>query len=235
MTEKTNKMSSKMAEVVALIRALESEKNENERICYDQYAIHFVNPEVREFMIKNPKKFKAENEKMNKSLPGYSNSTVARARYFDDIVKSSVNNGIEQLIILGAGYDTKAYRIEGLDKIKVFEVDTPHTITMKKDKIKEIFGLLHDHVIYVSADLEVEKLGQVLMKEGYDKHKKTLFVLEGLIYYLSPETVDDLLSFIVQNSPKSSSIVFDYGNVKPDNSTNEGTKGYKFAKQQEKL
>jgi methyltransferase (TIGR00027 family) len=60
-------------------------------------------------------------------FPGLGNSIRARVRYFDDFVKAAVAEGLEQLVILGAGYDTRAYRIDGLCKIKVFEVDHVHT------------------------------------------------------------------------------------------------------------
>ena len=231
MSENIEKGPSKMAEVVALIRAEESEKPADERICYDPYAICFVSPEVREFMARNPAKYKAQREQVESSLPGYSNSIVARVQYFDDIVKLSTLDGLEQLVIMGAGYDTRAYRIGELKNVHVFEIDHPDTIKVKKEKINEIFGFIPDHVIYVPADLEVEKIDQKLAESGYDKTKKTLFAMEGLIYYLPPEAVDDLLSFIVHSSGKESAVVFDYGRVKPDTTIHKGKSGYDFAKQ----
>lgn len=226
---------SKMAEVVALIRVGESGKPEDERICYDPYAIRFISPGMLEFMTREPEKFKAENERIERSLPGYANSVAARVRYFDDVVKSSVDNGLEQLVILGAGYDTRAYRIEGLKKIRVFEVDHPDTVSVKVEKIKEIFGVLPGHVTYVPVDLEAESPGRRLKESGYNASGKTLFVMEGLIYYLPPGAVDELLSFIVHNSGKGSAVVFDYGRIRPNTAAGgeggAGTKGYDFAKQ----
>ena len=230
MSENIKKGPSKMAEVVALIRAGESEKPEDERICYDPYAICFASPEMLEFMARDPEKYKAEREQMERNLPGYTNSVVARVRYFDDVIKLSAQEGLEQLVIMGAGYDTRAYRIEELEKVHVFEVDHPDTIEVKKDKIKEIFGFIPAHVTYVPADLEVEKLDQRLAESGYDKTKKTLFAMEGLIYYLPPEAVDELLSFIVHSSGEKSAVVFDYGRVKPDTTAHKDNNGYKFAK-----
>ena len=231
MSENIKKGPSKMAEVVALIRAGESEKPEDERICYDPYAIRFASHEMLEFMARDPEKYKAEREQMERNLPGYTNSVVARVRYFDDVIKLSAQEGLEQLVIMGAGYDTRAYRIEELEKVHVFEVDHPDTIEVKKDKIKEIFGFIPAHVTYVPADLEVEKLDQRLAESGYDKTKKTLFAMEGLIYYLSPKAVDELLSFIVHSSGKESAVVFDYGIVKPNTNAHKGKSGYEFAKQ----
>jgi methyltransferase (TIGR00027 family) len=207
--------SSKTAAIVAGHRFDESQKPEDERICYDPYAIHFVAPEVLE-LNKDPQKAKAMLESLGNLgtlLLGLGNSIRARVRYFDDFVKASIDKGISQLVILGAGYDTRAYRIEGLsgkDNIKVFEVDQPVTQDVKKEKIKEIFGGLSDHVLYVTVDLVTENLGEKLLKAGYVKSKQTLFLMEGLLMYLQPDTVDRILHFISKNSGKGSTIIFDY-------------------------
>lgn len=198
---------SKTAEGVTMVRAMESKKPVNERICYDQYAIRFISLEKVRYYIEH----RAEVKAMMDQMPtGVSNSIVARVRFFDDIVKSMVNDGLEQLVILGAGYDTRAYRIEGLNKIKVFEVDLPNMQKIKIEKIREIFGSLPEHVIYISMDLEVDELDQQLKENEYDSSKKTLFIMEGLTYYLHSDTVDNILSFIVNNSVKGSAILFDY-------------------------
>ncbi|WP_338037361.1 class I SAM-dependent methyltransferase [Methanosarcina spelaei] len=127
------------------------------------------------------------------------------------IVKESIEKkGLEQLVILGAGYDTRAYRIEGLRKLKIFEVDHPDTQSTKMERLKKAFGSLPDHVVFVSTDFETETLGQRLLNSGFDKSKKTLFIMEGLVMYLPPESIDDTLFFIVKNSGKGSTILFDY-------------------------
>ena len=201
---------SKTAETIAMVRVSESRKPEDERVCYDPHAIHFISQEVLDFAAHNPEKYKAFVARNERLVPGASNSIVARVRFFDDIVKSSINDGLEQLVILGAGYDTRAYRIEGLDKIKVLEVDHPATQSIKIEKITEIFGSLPDYVTYIPIDLELDKFGQQLLESGYNKSLKTLFIMEGLLMYLSPEIVDKILSFIVHNSGKGSAILFDY-------------------------
>jgi len=141
------------------------------------------------------------------------NSTRARVRYFDDFVAESISRGLEQLVILGAGYDTRAYRIEGLNGssgIRVFEVDHPVTQGVKMEKIKEIFGGLPDHVFYLSVDLATEDLGEKLLGGGYDSSKRTLFLMEGLLMYLPPAAVDRILLFIAGNCGRESRIIFDY-------------------------
>lgn len=210
-TNTKRKGSSKMAELIALHRVAESALPEGQRICYDPYAVHFVDPEVLELARKNPEKTKAMKEHYERLFPGLSSSIRARVRYFDDFVKASIGEGLEQLVILGAGYDTRAYRIEVLkENAKVLEVDRPETQSLKKEKIAKIFGGLPDHVVYVPVDFETEGLGQKLLGNGYDRSKKTLFLMEGLVMYIPPKAVDDILSFIVKNSARGSEVLFDY-------------------------
>lgn len=201
---------SKTAETIAAVRSAESKKPEDERICDDPYACRFISREVHEFAAKYPDKYRAMVAQNERLVPGAANSLVARVRYFDDIVRSSVDDGLEQLVILGAGYDTRAYRIEGLKKIKVFEADHPATQQIKKEKIIEIFGSMPDHVALIPVDITANDLEQKLMESGYDRSKKTLFIMEGLLMYLSPDIVDALLSFIAHNSGRESAVIFDY-------------------------
>ncbi len=150
-------------------------------------------------------------EHFERLYPGIYNSSLAKVRYFDDFVRTSADKGLEQLVILGAGYDTKAYRFEKLkENVKVYEVDHPDTQSAKMEKIKQIFGSLPGHVVYVPVDFVTEDLGERLMQQGYNKSQKTLFVMEGLTCYIPSKTVDGILSFIVKNSAKGSAVIFDY-------------------------
>jgi methyltransferase (TIGR00027 family) len=199
------KGSSGTAENVAFVRALESLKPEGERICYDPYAFHFLNQQYLTFLEI------AAHDPSKAPFPGIHNSLSARVRYFDDFVKKFLDEGLEQLVILGAGYDTRAYRIEGLKgKVRVFEVDHPETQSVKTEKIKDIFGSLPDHVEYVPVDFETEDFSQRLLEHGYERLQKTVFIMEGLIYYLPPKAVDEILCFIAKNSGIGSAIIFDY-------------------------
>ena len=130
----------KTAEGIAIHRFTESQRPEGERICYDPYAVYFLSPETLEFRAHNPDKVKAAQEQYERFFPGLGNSIRAKVRYFDDFIKKSIDEGLEQLIILEAGYDSRAYRIEGLKNIRVFEVDHPSTQNLKIKKIKKIFG-----------------------------------------------------------------------------------------------
>ncbi len=64
--------------------------------------------------------------------------------------------------------------------------------------------------MYVPVDFGVEELGQKLIESGYVRSLKTLFLMEGLVMYISPKAVDDTLAFVVKNSGKGSLVLFDY-------------------------
>lgn len=200
-----------MAEGIAMQRFAETSKEKEERICYDPYAIHFIKPEIIEFGKNNPEEAKKLIEEMEQLLPGLSSSIIVRVRYFDDYLKTCVEDGLEQLVILGAGYDTRAYRIGELkDKVEIFEVDHPVTQKFKKTIIGKLFKTNQNNVKYVPIDFEIHKIEDELPKYGYKSFKKTLFIMEGLSMYIPKISIENILSFITENSKNGSSIIFDY-------------------------
>jgi len=207
---------SRTAEGVAAFRAAEAMLPEDERICYDPYAVRFVSPTRLAWIVSHP----------GEPFPGLRNTIVARVRYFDDTIKAAAGDGIEQLVIMGAGYDTRAYRIFGLKgNVQVFEIDHPDTQAVKKEKIREIFGTLPDHVTYVSVDFEKQEFGRRLVECGYSPAKKTLFVMEGLLMYLPLEAIDAMFSFIVHNAGRGSTILFDCSPESPSDHQGPGDRG----------
>jgi len=106
-----------MAERVALVRACESLRAEDERICSDPYAIRFLDPAIRRVLERSPDAFRAILEQIESLLPGISGAIVARVRCFDEIVLEAAHVGTGQIVIFGAGYDTRAYRINGSLKL----------------------------------------------------------------------------------------------------------------------
>lgn len=98
--------------------------------------------------------------------------------------------GLGQLVIIGAGFDTRAYRFEEVkENLKVFEVDHPVTQQIKVETIKEIFGALPDHVVCVPVVLGADRLDRRLLENGYEPKLKTLFIVEGLLMDLKMQNV----------------------------------------------
>jgi len=198
------------AEIDAVIRAIETRKPESERLCYDPVARGFVGKTTR-ILRWIPPLGRLALWYLEQKHPFILDCIPARTRYIDEYLNERINDGIQQLIILGAGYDSRAYRIEGLKgNVTVFEVDHPGTQKRKIELVKKMMDLLPSNVVYVPVDFNKEKLSQRMLQSGYDKNKKSLFIWEGVTPYLTAEAVDETLQFVAKNSGPSSSIIFNY-------------------------
>jgi methyltransferase (TIGR00027 family) len=143
--------------------------------------------------------------------PGAYFYELARVRHIDALILEAARGDLGQLVILGAGYDSRAHRLDrALDGVRIFEVDRPEASELKQERVRSIFGELPTHVTYVAADLDHDDLAEALAAGGYDPQARTLFVMSGLLMFLAAESVDGLLGFARDHSAPGSSIVFDY-------------------------
>jgi methyltransferase (TIGR00027 family) len=191
---------------IAVLRAVEMEKPAGERICEDPFARRFIPGWFYGFIRFFIRSGYAEHR--GKGVMGF---LVARDRYIDDYLAAQLKQGLDQLVILGAGYDSRAYRFDGLrPPIRVFEVDHPATQASKLDALRRIFGNLPEHVTYVPIDFNRQTLDECLVAHGYDPHARTVFIWQGVTYYLDAAAVDGTLSLIAHHAAPGSSVVFDF-------------------------
>jgi methyltransferase (TIGR00027 family) len=135
----------------------------------------------------------------------------ARTHHMDDTLKQEAKNGVTQVIILGAGYDSRAYRFrEAFPGVRFFEVDLPLMSSQKKRQVKDIFGSVPDHVTYIPLNFNTQTLEGALTAAGWQASKKSLFIWEGVTYFISEQGVDSTLTFIAGKALPGSSVVFDY-------------------------
>lgn len=148
---------------------------------------------------------------VNRSDPGAYGFMTARLAYMDNVVRQEAATGLDQLVILGAGYDTRAYRMQDdLVDVRVFEVDQPAMSEDKRSRLESALGNVPGEVEYVVVDFTHDDLFERLKGHGYDESARTLFVLCGVSMYLQEETISDLFSQVAAHSAGGSSIVFDY-------------------------
>jgi methyltransferase (TIGR00027 family) len=143
-------------------------------------------------------------------MPGSLGGILCRTRYIDDVLKRSLAEGIDQVVILGAGFDSRPYRIAGMDRVRVFEVDLPGTAKLKKTRLEKVLGAVPENVTLVGLDFDRQNLGDSLSAAGFQKGKRTLFIWEGVTQYISAEAVDSTLRFVSAVSGVGSAIVFTY-------------------------
>jgi methyltransferase (TIGR00027 family) len=132
---------------------------------------------------------------------------VARASFFDDAIGSHLD-AIQQLVILGAGFDTRAYRRPTGTRVRSFEVDVPETQAAKREALQEA-GIDSTGVTFVAADFEKEDWLARLVSAGFDRGRPGFFLWEGVTMYLDPEAIEATLRKIASTA-KGSVVAFDY-------------------------
>jgi methyltransferase (TIGR00027 family) len=143
-------------------------------------------------------------------MPGSLGSILCRTRYIDDVLKKSLDEGIDQVVILGAGFDSRAYRIPGMDQVQVFEVDLPGTRKLKQMRLEQVLGAVPENVTLIGMDFDTQNLDEVLIAAGFQNGKWTLFIWEGVTQYITAEAVNHTLEFVCDVSGAGSAIVFTY-------------------------
>ena len=195
----------------AAIRTLESDSPKELRLFEDNITKDLLSQPARFFMsLMRFKSLRGLMEKRwEKKGPGVLGGLICRTRYIDDVLQSEIEKGIENIVILGAGLDSRPYRIPGIEDTKVYEVDMKPTQDHKKERIKKIFGSLPSHVTYVPIDFNTQALEQILGSKGLDISEPTFFIWEGVTQYITKKAVDSTLEYISKTAPKSS-VVFTY-------------------------
>jgi methyltransferase (TIGR00027 family) len=142
---------------------------------------------------------------------GFGTAVHARTRHIDQVFEEALKLGATQVVNLGAGLDSRAYRFPSLLRnVIVFELDLPATQEYKKQRVRAALGSLPPHVRYVPIDFAKQDLAAVLNAAGYDRTAKSMFVWEGVTFYIPEAAVDATLRFVSRNSARGSRIVFDY-------------------------
>jgi methyltransferase (TIGR00027 family) len=205
---------SRTAEYDALFRALESSRPARERLFDDPLARAFVTwplaaaawlgpvPGLRDFV----------RWFIDKRWPGVRSSLVARTRLIDDAMTASADERMAQLVILGAGYDTRAYRLSSLREVTVFEVDHPDTQEAKLRLLRRALPAVPKNVRYVAGDFNQRQVESATAAAGYKETVPTIFLWEGVTNYLTEPVVDTTLRWCAR-AAAGSLLIFTYVHV----------------------
>jgi len=191
------------AQGVAKQRLIESLAKPNKRVIYDPYAKYFV---------LGASIIKLLGHKISvwlgdKIVPGMHEHLICRTRFIDDLIEESTSAGIEQYVILGAGYDSRAYRLKLPPKLKIFEVDQPEVQGIKRLKLPKSISN-RKNIIYVSIDFNNQSLKEQLLDAGFDKSKSTIYTLEGVSQYIPKEALSSTLKELATLNANSNSKIF---------------------------
>ncbi len=133
-----------------------------------------------------------------------------RTRFAEDALAAAVATGTTQVVVLGAGLDTFAYRSPYGDGVRVFEVDFPATQAWKRERLGEAGIEVPGWVTYVGVDFERETLEDGMARAGFDAGRQTFFTWLGVVPYLREEAVFATLGYIA-GLKGGAEVVFDYG------------------------
>ena len=191
------------AQGVAKQRLIESLAKSEKRIINDPYAENFV---------LGASIIKLMGHKLSvwitkKFAPGFHEHLISRTRFIDDLVKNAAAQGLEQYIILGAGYDLRAHRLNLPSTLKIFEVDQEEVQNRKRSKLPSNVPNL-ENIKYVSVDFNHQSLKKQLLDAGFDESKSAIFTLEGVSQYISKQAVKSTLEEIEELTKKTKAIFY---------------------------
>jgi methyltransferase (TIGR00027 family) len=134
---------------------------------------------------------------------------AVRSRYAEDALAAAVERGVRQVVVLGAGLDTLAYRTAFSDMLRLFEVDHPSTQAWKRQRLEDAAIPIPKSLTFAPIDFEHQTLAEGLVAAGFDPSQPAFFTWLGVVPYLTEESVWSTLGFIA-SLPKGAHVVFDY-------------------------
>ena len=144
--------------------------------------------------------------------PGVYTYLYARTQFIDSVYEKALQNGFEQIAILGAGYDTRAYRFcsDCSESIQIFEIDIATTQREKLKTLEKSQIAIPENLEFVSVNFIKDDLKQRLVENGFKKGAKTLVIWEGVTMYLNQDSFEKTLADIKEICGEGSELVFDY-------------------------
>ncbi len=140
-----------------------------------------------------------------------------RTRAIDDVIMREARAGSEQLVLLGAGFDARAWRLDGLANTTVFEVDHPDTQAHKRDSVRKRVVSAPTpparNVVWASIDFQKQTVDEVLERAGHDATRPTTFVWEGVTMYLDANAIDATLAAVSRRAAPKSCLAMTYHDV----------------------
>ena len=179
----------------------------------DHTARAFLNEKGQKSLGKIAEAIRAEKQSMRLEMArGMADIMALRTVAIDKAVREAIAGGAKQLVILGAGYDGRAWRLEELAGMRVFEVDHPAT---QGDKRAHVAALppATGTVSFVSIDFERESLDTVLERAGHDRSLPTCWIWEGVVMYLTHDAMHGTLASIAKRSALGSTLIVNYHTI----------------------
>ena len=203
---------SRTAELVAAARAGHYARAERPLVVADPFAIHLAGERWQRVIGSNFRHWLFTRVLLRRVLPT-TTYVLIRARFTDDRVLAASEQGVRQLVILGAGFDTFALRYPDRG-MEVFEVDLPASGALKRERLAAAGIAVPEHLRFVEVDFERDPLDERLLAAGFDRRAPAFFSWMGVTYYLGPEAVAGTLVRVTDLSAPGSEMALDYMNAR---------------------
>lgn len=194
------------------IVAVEQYFSDGQRIIEDSLAIQIL-PSLYRLMVNMTRIAFLRNwivKATEKQITGGWSAFLVRKRYIDDrLVEAVVENSVQVVVNLGAGYDTRLYRLPALQNTPAWEVDQAVNIDAKRKRLQKILGAVPDQVKLVSMNFIEQTIDDVLNENGYSGKDKTFFIWEAVSQYLTEVAVRKTFDFFAK-APSGSRLAFTY-------------------------
>jgi methyltransferase (TIGR00027 family) len=202
---------SRTAEYMAFFRAMESARPPSQRRFYDPFARYFLRPSLRmaSGLSRVPWLGTLVEWYADRRLPGARTSAIARTRLIDEAWCQAMQDGLGQIVVLGSGFDCRAYRLVSDHLPAVYEMDHPITLASKLARLRQAKVNIPRNVRFVEIDFNRESLSERLARAGFDSYVPALFVWEGVTNYLTLEAVDAVVRYVGTLAP-GTRIIFTY-------------------------
>ncbi|NET59597.1 MAG: SAM-dependent methyltransferase [Symploca sp. SIO2E6] len=180
----TQDLVSLSSRMMAAVRAIETQRNDG--LFKDPLAAKLAGEELIAEITPSAQKYEDNGTPI----------VIVRTRFFDDFLMSEAAS-IRQVVILGAGMDTRAFRLPWQSDTQIYELDRPEVMEYKTSVLGDIQSKCERHLI--SVDL-TEPWAEQLIASGYQVEIPSVWLMEGVLYYLSDQEVHKLLKVITQLS-----------------------------------
>jgi methyltransferase (TIGR00027 family) len=144
---------------------------------------------------------------------GFVDHVALRTAMLDRLLDDAMERGVTQVVIVGAGLDSRAHRLRSLGNATVYELDHPDSQRVKRARAARL-PVAAAALRHVPADLEQSDVGRALSDAGHDGGAPTFYLLEGLVPYLRQQVLDRSLHELARTAAPGSRIAITY--VTPD-------------------
>ncbi|HEX7936059.1 MAG TPA: SAM-dependent methyltransferase [Paraburkholderia sp.] len=193
---------------MTMLRALGHAEPDSAVRCGDALAQRFLDDDTRMLL----RMRRAMLSRFETTAPGLYGYVVARTRFFDEVVARGIDAGVRQLVLIGSGYDSRAWRFEAPVPLTFYEVDISDVHRSKAERAAAA-GLAApaNRIVPIDAQLDAGGLVARLDAAGLDWREPLTVLAEGVLYYLEPTFFDGLLDALrARRGSRGASVAFDY-------------------------